>query len=308
MEATVLDYIGNTLSTDYRAELLAAMLVETGIPMEQVRLIRLGSSQKGKRVGRIEKTYSQDEMIDFVNVYERKRDLYESLPEGLFHKNGTKNGKGGPHSVTDLMKQTRQEAFNARLFFRPFEMEIDRMSMLAQLYELCLEKRDKYSCFVRLMSHYWPLLRDFQTDRALVLVYFIALSHRPVGVDKLGQLFSLFLNCRVTVEKGFEFRNYSVGSEWLLGSSSLGAASVLGGMVTMGLPVVRVRIEKVARDQVSLFYRDSQSYKNLEKILNLFVPADAELQIEVFAEEREASFSFSSEGRAPILGYTTLLS
>ena len=53
------------------------MLVETGIPMEQVRLIRLGSSQKGKRVGRIEKTYSQDEMIDFVNVYERKRDLYE---------------------------------------------------------------------------------------------------------------------------------------------------------------------------------------------------------------------------------------
>ena len=141
------------------------------------------------------------------------------------------------------------------------------MSMLAQLYELCLEKRDKYSCFVRLMSHYWPLLRDFQTDRALMLVYFIALSHRPVGVDKLGQLFSLFLNCRVTVEKGFEFRNYSVGSEWLLGSSSLGAASVLGGMVTMGLPVVRVRIEKVTRDQVSLFYRDSQSYKNLEKIL-----------------------------------------
>lgn len=303
-----IEFVRNAVHTDYRADFVAATMVEGGVSIDQVRLLRLGLSKSGKNIASIEKNFSRDELIDFIDVHARKRDLYESLPEGLFHQRVSfNNGPQGGSSLMKLMEQTRREAFNARFFFRPFEMAIDRISLLAQLYEVCLEKKEKHDEFVRLLSGYWSVLQSIPTEKALVIVYFIAISHRLVDAKQIAKVISVFLDCQVSVERKYRRLTYKTDGGWSLGKGCLEKATVLGDEVVLSLPVVVVRMENVPFYRKELFGTENKEFKKLEAILNMFIPADAELEIQMEVERNDRLFQLTDNGGYSVLGCTTIL-
>lgn len=301
------DFIKNSIGTDYRAEFLAASMVESGFPLEQLRLRRIGISKGGKNVDSMARSFSRDELIDFVDVFTRKRDLYESLPEGLFHKQLTPDKRRGERSYVQSMEIVRQEAFLARTFFRPLEMAIDRMALLARLYEICLDKCDKHGEFVQLLASHWSILQDLPAKKALDLVHFIAASHRIMDANRIGRLLSLFLDCQVSVKRKFVTMKCQSESGWNLGAGLLGATTIVGTDVDLAVPQVEVRIDGLSLTRKELFSTESRTYKQLLRTLNLFVPADAELVVKIEVERQAELFRLSGENQESVLGYTTIL-
>ncbi|MFA6778664.1 MAG: type VI secretion system baseplate subunit TssG [Paludibacteraceae bacterium] len=301
--------LGNTLSTDYKAELLAAGLVESGTPADEVRIVRMGKRTGGKAISKIAREYSHDEFVDYLNFYVIKRDLYESLPEGLFHYNQMPEGKKGRRAVLDAMKRGKQESFNARFFFRPFEMMMDRMLIVAHLYEWRLEKRDKHGEFVRLLDSHWPFLKDMELDKALFVVHFLSQSYRLTTPDQIAEVLSVCLDCEVSISLCQEQLTIREEEMWSLGYGRLGMSATMGGGVTDSFPVVKVDITGLNRAYKDLFLPDSLAYKQLLCIIDLFLPADAELQVHINAAQDAAGFLlFEGDGIVPILGFTTVLS
>lgn len=300
-------FIRNAIDTDYRADFLAASLVEAGVELDQVRLHRLGISRCGKNVDSVAQSFSRDELTDFVDIFVRKRDLYESLPEGLFHRSSPSVAKQGERSLIQSMGRSRQEAFNARRFFHPLEMAIDRMSVVAQLYERCLDNCGRHDEFVRMLAPHWSFIHSLSSREALVLVHFIAVIHRIMDAERIGRLLSLFLGCRVVVSRKSVTKTYRARSVWQLGRERLGLSTMAGAEVSLVVPLLVVRIVGLSPSRDDLFSTESQSYKQLMRVLGLFVPADAELEVRLELERRADMFWLADGGQGAKLGYTTIL-
>jgi len=301
--------LGNTLDTDYKAEFLAASLLQQGASPDEVRIIRLGRQKGGKSVDRIVREYSSDELIDYQTIYVRKRDLYDSLPEALFHRNLLPEEKKGKQGVLDSMKKGGRETFNARFFFKPFEMAIDRMAVMAHLYELRLTKKDRYDDFVHLLDSHWAFLRDIPLEKALFLVHFLSQSFRlktPLQVEKV---LSVYLDCEVKIT--LEMKSITIADEsiWSLGKGRLGMTTFMSGGMTDVFPMAMVHINGLPRKYKSLLFPSSSAYCQLLKILDLFLPADAELSIHINVSGEDACFVLSDNlEHIPLLGFTTVLS
>ena len=301
--------VKNTLYTDYRAEFVAACLIESGFDPEEVRIIREGLSKGGKNIDKIVWENSFDRFSKYLTIYSRKRDLYESLPEGLFHKRMDISDKKDKESVIDYIRQERQAALSASFFFRPFEMSIDRLLMEANLYEIRLEKRDKHDDFVRLFESVWPLLHGLPLDKALLVVSFLSQAYRLTKPEQISEILSVFLDCKVNID--LSYKQLTLNTEqcdWKLGVNRLGGSTVIGGGITDCFLVMNVRIDSLPSKYKDLMFENTVAYSNLLDIMYLFVPADTELNININVAKECITFLLSDDESAPLLGYSTILS
>lgn len=298
----------NSLYTNYKAEVYASRLIERGVPIDNVRILRQGKSQRGnaKEIDRVAWEYAHDELVEYLNIYVHKRDLYDSLPEGLFHApiSERKTGKVG---IVNMIRRARQEEFNARFFFKPFEMAIDRMLVSAQLYEQCLEKRDVHEEFIRLLYADWKILRNMPLEKALFTLNFLSQSYRIATADQIARILSVFLDCTVRIEKEYRAITFEDGNQWLMGRGRLGLTTFLGGALTDSFVVFNIYIEHLSRRHQDLIRLDSPARGQLQNILELFLPADAEVFLFFSISTQEANFVLSDiPEEAPLLGFTTV--
>lgn len=299
----------NTLYTDYRPEFVAACIVDSGFETDEVRLIRQGVSKGGKSIERVNREYSRGNMEEYLNIYARKRGLYDSLPEGLFHQRMDIRNRKNKNEVLDSFKKEREIELSARFFFRPFEISIDRMLINVQLYEMHLEKRNKHVDFVRLLSSYWDILRKLPLDKALFVISLLSQCYRLTDAGQIAEVLSVLLGCEVEIR--FSYKTMTFGtceSNWNLGSNLLGIDSVIGEQVEDAYPVMEISIKGLRRSQRDLILEGSEANKQFMEILDLFVPADAEISLNADVAKEEGSFFMSdSPSLCPILGFTTIL-
>lgn len=300
----------NTLDTDYRAEFVAACLIENGFDPDEVRIIRTGLSKVGKNIDKIVKEKSPDRFSQYLSIYYRKRNMYESLPEGLFHKRMDISDKKDKQDVIDYIRQERQVALSASSFFRPFEMSIDRFLVEANLYDMRMEKRDKHDDFIQLLVSVWQVLQGLPLDKALFAVSLLSQTYRLTQPEQMAEILSVFFDCEVDVELSHKCMTFSADQcDWNLGENVLDVSTVLGGEMTDCLPVMNVRIDSLPPRYKDLLFENTSAFRNLMDIMDLFVPADTELNLNInVAKEGLAFFLTDDDGAAPLLGYSTVLS
>ncbi len=301
----------NSLYTDFRAEFVAACLIEGGMNSDEVRIIREGLTRRGKSVDKINWEYSYDRFSKYLTLYSKKRDLYESLPEGIFHRRMDINDKKNKDAVIDSFRHGNQEALSAAFFFRPFEMSIDRMQVEANLYEMHLEKREKHDDFIRLLDSFWPLLKTLSLDQALFAVSVFSQAYRLTQPEQVAEVLSVLLNCKVEINLSYKTLSIrSAQCDWTLGKNKLGITSVLGGEVSDYFPVMNVQINELPARNKDLLFKHSAAYKQFMNIMDLFVPADTELNISINVAKEGIAFKLAEENAsdAPILGFSTVLS
>ena len=301
----------NSLYTNYRAELYVAGLIDRGLSLDSIRVLRKGKSQRGnaKEVDQVSWEYAQDEMLEYLSVYVNKRDLYDSLPEGLFHNPSVSEKKRGKTGIVDMIRKAREEEFHARFFFKPFEMAIDRMLISVQLYEQCLEKRDVHKEFIRLLHNDWKILRNIPLDKALFILAFLSQRYRILEAEHIAQILSVFLGCSVHIQQESKLIDFEDETQWNLGDGRLGLTTFIGGKLTDNFSVFNVQIEGLPRKHWKLINSDSSVHLQFQNVLEIFLPADAEIFLTFKAIQEEAYFTLSDNPeQAPLLGFTTLLS
>ena len=299
----------NTLYTDYRAEFVAACLIENGFDPEEIRIMREGLSKGGKNIDKMVWENSFDRFSKYLTLYSKKRDLYESLPEGIFHKRMDLNDKKNKDAVIEYIRHERQVAMSASFFFRPFEMSIDRLLVDANLYEIRLEKRDKHDDFVRLFEPVWQVLHGLPLDKSLFAVSLLSQVYRLTKQEQIAEILSVFLDCEVKIDLSYRQMTLPTDQcDWKLGVNKLGVSSVIGGGVTDCFPVMNVRIESLPSKYKDLVFENTAAYSNFIDIVDLFVPADTELNININVAKDGIAFLLTDDETAPLLGYSTILS
>lgn len=299
----------NTLYTDYRAEFVASSLIEGGYNPDEVRIIREGESKKGKNIDKIVWEASLDKFSRYLNIYSRKRNLYESLPEGIFHKRMDIVDKKDKQTVIDYIRRERQVTLSASFFFRPFEMSIDKYLVEAYLYELRLEKRDKYDDFIRLFGSALPLSKELPLEKALFSISLLSQVYRLTQPEEIAEILSVFLDCKVEIALSYQQMTLRMEERgWQLGENRLNVSTILGGEVSDSYPVMTVRVDSLPPKYKDLMFDDSPAYKSFMEIMDLFVPADTELKININVAKEGFEFLLTEDETASLLGYSTILS
>ena len=164
---------------DFKAEVVAAEMVESGIPIEQILIMMQGASKR---------TYRKD--IDFINekvseydysnyhiINTPKEGIYDMLPEGLFHNVSLHQSLTSQKEIIRIMKLHRVEELNARRFFIPFETAINHLRIQLALYENRLDKKAHYSDFSEIFADNWDIFNYLDAQQANIFVQLIPIMH-----------------------------------------------------------------------------------------------------------------------------------
>lgn len=81
----------NLPDTDFKAEVVASGLKESGYDAERTLISRLGDIRRGfsKDIHDAHSEYSQYDLTDYLYLYVNRRSIYDTLPEGIFIRTST---------------------------------------------------------------------------------------------------------------------------------------------------------------------------------------------------------------------------
>ena len=174
-----LNSLSTNLDTDYKAEVIAAEMVENGVPADRIIIVMLGAMKRTYRkdVEEIAEENSDFDNKEYYLVKTTREGLYDMLPEGVFHSPTSHKSAKTEKEIIDSIKQRRAEERSARLFFLPFEAAINSLYLQMALYENVLDKRSDYNELVKMFSGQWEIFKYFDVRQADVFLHILPLIH-----------------------------------------------------------------------------------------------------------------------------------
>ena len=304
-----LNLLKNSLATNFKAEVFASALIEKGIDKNNIKIIRKGKSYRGvrKEIDKIIDEHTSKGEVFSIHIH--RRDMYDSLPKGLFHNTNSIAQKNKEKTtLLKIIKQGEKEEAFARLFFKPFEQFIDQTFILTQLYERRLEKPFQYADFIQLFIPHWPFLKKMPLDKAFFFINFLSQAHRITDSTQIATILSFFLESDVTVERSCKTFHFKTSHHWKLGEGALGENSIIGGELIDTLPVVIIKVHNLPWKFKNFIFPNSDERKQVLTLLDMLIPADAEIEFHIKGNSKENSFVLSDNTSKPaILGYSTVL-
>jgi hypothetical protein len=171
--------IADTFDIDFKAEVIAAELIENAVPAEQIMILMLGAL---KRSYRKDVDDVRDEISDYNNkeytlIATHKEGLYDMLPEGLFHSPTVPKKATTQKEIIDSIKSHRVEERNARRFFLPYEAGFNHLRIQMALYENRLDKGAHHTDLLDIFKDYWEIFKWLDTNQSNVFLQVLPLIH-----------------------------------------------------------------------------------------------------------------------------------
>ena len=95
---------------------------------------------------------------------------------------------------------------------------------------------------------------------------------------------------------------------WKLGKEKLGRSSIIGNELVEMLPVIIIRVNNLSWKYKNFIFPNSEERKQVNSLLEMLIPADAEIEFHINGNTKEGIFILSDTEKPAILGYSTILS
>ncbi|PXV63761.1 type VI secretion system (T6SS) VasB/ImpH family protein [Dysgonomonas alginatilytica] len=302
----------NSMSTDYRAEVIAAGLIESGQDANKILIAREKGDKRhvSKDVQRIEYGFSTQDLMEYLYIHTNRKSMYDNLPEGIFHQPYETAKKKSHQDVLSEMRRHRQEEFAARKFFQPFEMAIDQLLTRAQLYERKFDKMNFYDNLKSVFVRYWPVLKLMSVSQAAFFIKIVPeLYHIYTDLEFMGHILGIIFDTPIKVELGDlsakPMKNDQVPQfkKWRLGVNTV----VGGGAFQDGSRNIRITIGPAMPEEVRLFMPTLRNGLILKELLRLMLPLDCQREINYLTLKEFSKFRLSSDTHNAYLGINTTL-
>lgn len=286
-------------STDFRAVVIAAALIESGVEPADIVIRPAGGGARGysKDVTDIRPLPAGEEGKEYVCLTTSREGIYDMLPEGVFHRPDPYSLVTGTDSILAAVRRRKQEEREARRFFLPFESEIYFLRIMSALSEYRVDKRNVYADLVRLFVPHWEVLSYMELWQANVFLEFVPHFHSKRGdFGFLQRLLSLILRVPVDVR----LRKPPVRSSAVLGGRLLGVDMTAGSRWEDD-EEVHIVLGPLDEDQAAAFLPGGRGEILIERLAAYVVPADMEVhhRLEMAPAVRTVQSS--------VLGYTSYL-
>lgn len=302
---------GNNFSTDYKAEVIAAGLLEKGVPSEQVCIFRRGNS---------ERSFSKDisairiELLppkpEYLAIYTNRQGFYDNLPEGLFHPSSGSPFRKKKEEILQEMECHRHEEKKAREFFRPFEVAINSALVDIQLTERRLDKKQTNRDFVDMFAVYWPVLKLLPLERAILCMEIITtLADFTPTLKFTAELMGALLDVPVDIRmKTSSVTKISRKNLLPLGKMKMGINMILGKTFDDGMGDLEIRLGPMSDKKIRYYCECREGRDILNHLQNMLLPADRISHVKFIPVHEEVHWIISNDRKkASLLGVNTFL-
>ena len=301
----------NSTDTDFRAEVIAAELVENGFDLDRLFIVHKGAARRGvsKDIAGVHLDRLSDlDLKDYLHLSVNRDGLYDILPEGVFHQPLYRKEERNKDKVIEEMRVHRIQEAYARKFFQPFEAEINRSLILAQLYENRFDKPYFYRDFVGIFRSYWPIINRLDIHKAVLFINMASMLRTlRADFDKVAKYMGLILDTQITVSKQLIVKEIGKDKKSRLGNCKLGVDFVLGKKFMDGQEDIIITLGPMPSKQMERFLPGRQSKLVLDALCEVLMPAYAEINIRYKIEHKQSGFRLSSGNHKAYLGVNTVL-
>jgi type VI secretion system protein ImpH len=282
----------NNLDKDFKAEVIAAEMVETGIPADRILILFLGAMTRSfrKDVDSVSEELSDYDHKEYFLVKSPRESIYDMLPQGLFHHPTAHKSAKTEKEIILTMKQRRKEEQKARRFFLPFEATINHLRMQMALYENRLDKRSHYDELVNIFSEAWEIFEYLDARQANIFLHLIPIIH-DIRDDHpaVGAVLEMILMVPVEISLRSELPLHPAEPTISrLGENGLGVNLTTGNAVYEdGTDEILVSIGPVQNEALPAFMTGGKNQRILELLCDYLLPAHVEVRTEIKLEERD---------------------
>lgn len=311
LELESIEKQANTLQTDFRAEVIAANLIEQGFDSSKIMLNREGAAKRlyAKDIEEIQLQFSQQDLSDYLLIKTNREGIYDILPEGLFHQNIKTRHTKDKEDILDEIKIHREEEFFARKFFGLFEIELDRMLVDISLFETKYDRRISHPHYIKIFFQYWPVLKMLEREQAIVFLHTIPIIHKiRNNYPDIEESLSLILDVPVQIEEIKLINKKAESSfESRLNVHKLGVDFVLGNTFDDGYYDLKMSIGPIPARKMPFFLETSPGDKLIDKLCTLFLPCNCFIVKEFKLLPEDSEFILSDKEKITYLGINTFI-
>jgi type VI secretion system protein ImpH len=304
----------NTLTTDFRADVIAAELIENGVPADTVIMVPVGGFQRSYRkdVETVSEDYSDNDKKKYYHVKTHREGIYDMLPEGLFHKPISVKNTTSESEIAEAIERHKTEEADARRFFLPFEAAIYRLRIEMTLYENRLDKKAHHNDLLNIFANHWEVFRYLDVQQSNIFLQVLPLIHELRDQHELIErlLEMIFdISFSISIQLRSPDRPH-VAIVSVMGQDRLGVDLTTGNKKYRdGEDEILVRVGPLEDHQMNDFLPGCKSDRILQYLFDYLLPAHMEVVVELVQNpsQRGARLRDKEKVTKSVLGFSTYL-
>ncbi|MGM9476713.1 type VI secretion system baseplate subunit TssG [Pedobacter sp. GSP4] len=307
-------FINNELFTDYKAVAQAADLIERGvIDADRIEIVPLGPDKRAfsKDIENTSTYYSEKRRHDRIRINTNREGLYDMLPEGLFHRPPTGSAGLDEESMIKDIRERREEEKQARLFFTPFDAEINHVRVMTELYENKLDKKITYADLSQIFELGWDEFNLLNKEQSIIWMHLLPEIQQKRGdIDFVSKVLTALFNLPINlVDATANVAPIKIADDlqMQLGAGALGINTIIGDSFMPEHELFNINIGPSAPNELIKFIPGQKNRAILDMAINYLMPIEAEVNIELLTAADYQETVLSTNGDSTFLGYTVYL-
>jgi hypothetical protein len=306
--------INNELFTDYKAVAHAADLIERNvIEADRIEIIPIGPDKRAfaKDIENSNTYYSEKRRHDRIRINTNREGLYDMLPEGLFHRPPTGSAGMDEESMIKDIRDRREEEKQARLFFTPFDAEINHVRIMTELYENMLDKKTTYSDLSQIFEFGWDEFNLLNKEQSIIWMHLLPeIQQKRNDIDFVSKVLTALFNLPFAIiDATANVTPIKIADDlqMQLGSSALGIDTIIGDSFMPEHEAFNINIGPTSPKELVNFIPGQKNRAILDMAISYLMPVDAEVNVELLTATDFQETVLSEIGESAYLGYTVYI-
>jgi len=306
--------LADTFDADFKAEVIAAEMIDNNVPAEQIMILMLGSRKRSfrKDVDTVTEEISDYNNKEYTLITTHKEGIYDMLPQGLFHSPTLPKKANSQKEIIDNIKKHRIEEKNARRLFLPFEAAINHLRIQMALFESRLDKGAHHDELVNLFKSHWGIFKYLNTAQSDIFLQVLPLIHDiRDDYEAAAIVFELLLSVPVKITSRVQGIVKSANPVFSsLNDSQLGINFTTGNAVyDGGEDEIVVTVGPIDNGQLRQFMPGEWNYRILTLLSDYLLPVHLDIitEFELITQDMNTRLSDKEHSLNSTLGLSTYL-
>lgn len=296
----------NNLESDFRSDVIAAGMVDSGIEADSIIILRRDGHMRQTDKEVVDVRYKQDYEGNGDDVWlirSNRQGIYDILPEGMFHDSASLKGKSKEAIVHSFRRQGMQEKL-IRKFFSLYEAESERTRLDIQLAEYRYDRPDKHRTFADTMAALWPVVKQMDSLTAMLFIRTVPyIAEIRNSYSQTAQAISMITGHGVRIEVGQCPKTPDI-KPVRLAEMKLGVNAVLKGAMHVLCAKVYVTPH---RDNLRELVPGGRGHAVMKTLLNVFIPNNVDYEIIIKPRDEDYTSRLGDSDNPCILGVNARL-
>lgn len=291
---------------DIKAEVVVADLIDKSFEKDNIIIVHRGTFSRNysRDISNVHADTARNTLLFYIS----RDSLYDVLPEGMFHDVSRFNNKDADGRKIEFKKQ-KQEEFNARKFFLPFDHELFNQNIRLELQLLDIF-RDPSDSFKQLFK----FDRSFPEEHIWRFLGFIPFSNEIKGdIGKTASCLSELLQKEVTYSSFLQNKECALAEYSSDENNLLGETMVCSNHFTEEILTWKFSILSIGDDDISTYADFEKGFikKLISRFYEFIVPLEVEVETEFICQAKRdfVLFETTTEEQFPgiYLGYNSTI-